>query len=94
MNTETHSHPRPNYAGVFVSLFVLTVTEIFVANLPITKTMIVISLVFLAIVKASLVAMFYMHLRYEKILLAVLALAPLVFSLILTIGIGQDIGHP
>ncbi len=87
-------HPRPNYGGVFVSLFVLTICEIIVANLPVSRLIIIPSLVCLAILKASLVAMFYMHLRFEKILLAVLAVAPLLFSIILTLMVGADLGHP
>ena len=88
------AHPRPNYGGVFLSLFVLTIFEIIVANLPIPRRVIILSLVSLAILKASLVAMFYMHLRFEKILLAVVAVAPLLFSIILTVAVGRDLGHP
>ena len=89
----TQSHPRPNYGGIFLALFVLTVFEIFVANLGIHKLTIILFLVGLAIIKASLVAMFYMHLRFEKILLAMIAVAPLLFSAILILAIGSDIGH-
>ena len=92
--TTPASHPRPNYAGVFVSLFGLTLTEIFVANLSIPRLVVILSLVFLALVKAGLVAMFYMHLRFEKTLLLVIAVAPLAFSVILTLAVGSDIGHP
>jgi len=85
------THPRPNYVGVFISLFVLTIVEIFAANLPFAKIVVVLALVFLAIVKAALVGMFYMHLRFEKILLAVIILAPLLFSVILTLMVGFDL---
>ena len=87
------THPRPNYGGIFVSLFVLTIVEIFVANLGLHKLTIILVLVGLAIVKASLVAMFYMHLRFEKILLTLFALAPLIFSVILTLMVGFDVPH-
>ena len=88
------SHPRPNYGAIFVSLFVLTVLEIFAANLHIGRAPLILTLVTLAIIKASLVAMFYMHLRFEKVLLAFLAVSPLLFSIILTLMVGFDIGHP
>ena len=88
------AHPRPNYGGVFLSLFILTIFEIIVANLPISKLIVVLGLVGLAMLKASLVAMFYMHLRFEKILLAIVAVAPLLFSVILTLMVGSDLGHP
>lgn len=92
MNARTH--PRPNYAAVFFALLVLTLLEIFAANLAISKIVVIFILLSLAIVKAALVAMFYMHLRFEKVLLAVIAFAPLIFSVILTVLVGSDIGHP
>ena len=88
------AHPRPNYTAIFVGLFILTVIEIVVANLGMHKIHIILVLVGLAVIKASLVAMFYMHLRFEKILLAFLLVAPLLFSVILTMAVGSDIGHP
>lgn len=91
--SQIHSHPRPNYGAVFLSLFVLTVLEIIAANLPMAKISIVLLLVSLAITKATLVAMFYMHLRFEKWLLWLIAFGPLLLSLILTLTIASDIGH-
>ena len=58
------AHKRPNYVGVFWSLLILTVCEIAMANMPFAKVIVVLSLVFLAIIKASLVALFYMHLKF------------------------------
>ena len=90
---DTNSHPKPNYVAVFWSLFVLTIVEIFVANLDGAKWMIIVALIFFAIVKALLVAFFYMHLKFEKVLLAVIIFAPLIFSAILTLMVGADIGR-
>jgi len=89
----TQSHSRPNYGGVFLGLLVLTVLEILAANLPVHKHLVIAALIGMAILKASLVAAFYMHLKFEKVLLTVLALAPLIFSVILVAGVGFDIGH-
>lgn len=94
MSSETHSPPRPNYGAVFFALLVLTLVEVVVANLSQAKVLIILGLVFLALVKASLVAMFYMHLKFEKVLLALIAVSPLLFSILLTLLIGMDIGHP
>ena len=85
------SHAKPRYGTIFITLFVLTVCEIIAANLKLPKVSVVLILITFAIAKAALVAMFYMHLRFEKILLAVIALAPLAFSLILVLAIGHDI---
>ncbi|MDR3576794.1 MAG: cytochrome C oxidase subunit IV family protein [Anaerolineaceae bacterium] len=54
---------RPNYVGVFVVLAVLTVVEIGITYLPIPRIPV---LVPLALLKAALVAMFYMHLRFDR----------------------------
>ncbi len=87
------AHTRPNYGAIFVVLFVLTVIEIFASKLPLPKIYVVVSLLGLAILKAALVAMFYMHLKFEKTLLTVICLSPLIFSVILTLMVGFDIGH-
>ncbi len=88
MSEESHSR---RYGAIFLGLFVLTILELATANLPLARLPIALMLVGLAIVKASLVAMFYMHLKFEKILLTLVALAPLAFSLIFTLIIGHDL---
>jgi cytochrome c oxidase subunit 4 len=60
---ELEKRPRPNYVGVFVVLAVLTLVEIGVTYLPLPRIPI---LVPLALLKAALVAMFYMHLRFDR----------------------------
>ncbi len=87
-----HAHSRP-YGRIFLSLFVLTIFEIFIANLHFAKAPIIVTLVFLAFVKAALVAMFYMHLRFEKLFLTLTLVAPLVFTAIFILVIGRDVGH-
>ena len=58
-------HASPNYWMIWLYLFILTVTEIAVIFTPIAKLLIVIALVSLALVKATLVATYFMHLRFE-----------------------------
>ena len=83
-------HKQPNYAGVFWSLFVLTILEIVAANAPIAKTFSVIALVTLAVMKASLVALFYMHLKFEKQLFYMIVFFPLLLAFILTLMVLAD----
>ena len=83
-------HKQPNYAAVFWALFILTVFEIVTANLPLAKPVIVISLVFLAIVKASLVALFYMHLKFEKYIIYIIVLFPFFLAVTLTVMVLAD----
>ena len=93
MTVEPQTHIHPPYGRIFLALFAFTMLEIFTANLPIVRLAIILLLIALAIIKAAMVAMFYMHLRFEKILLAFILVAPLIFSAILVLTVGSDIGH-
>jgi cytochrome c oxidase subunit 4 len=75
----------------FVWLAVLTAIEVglvFIPNLP--RFVLITLLCALAIIKASLVAMFFMHLRFERKTLALVVLTPLVLAAILIIGLMPD----
>ena len=83
-------HSRPNYAAVFWALLILTICEIILANSHFAKVAVVLSLVFLAIIKASLVALFYMHLKFEKFFIYVIVLFPLFLAVFLTVMVLAD----
>ncbi len=76
-------HANPNYWLIWLYLFILTVTEIAVIFTPLVKVVIVIALVSLALVKATLVAAYFMHLRFEARTLALIALTPLFLGAVL-----------
>jgi cytochrome c oxidase subunit 4 len=76
-------HAHPNYIGIWVALAVLTGVELGVAFLPFSKTVIVVLLLGLAFWKALLVALYFMHLRFEPNRLRILAIAPLPLIVIL-----------
>ena len=76
-------HAHPNYIGIWIALAVLTGVELGVAFLPFSKTIIILLLLGLAFWKAALVALYYMHLRFEPNRLRVLAIAPLPLIVIL-----------
>jgi len=81
------AHESPNYMAIFYWLFGLTVAELAVAYMPIPKPLMVAGLVSLAIAKAALVAMYFMHLKFEVRTLSLIALTPpilLVMFLIIT----------
>ena len=75
--TSAHAHPEPNYMGVFLVLFVLTVVEIAVVYLPIPHLAIAFLLIGLALTKAICVAAYFMHLKFERRTLALIAATPL-----------------
>ncbi len=76
-------HAHPNYIGIWIALAVLTGVELGVAFLPFNKTVLVLLLLGLAFWKAILVALYYMHLRFEPNRLRILAIAPLPLIVIL-----------
>jgi len=87
----TTTHEEPNYMAVFWWLLILTVIEIAVIYLPIVKTAIVIMLVALAISKAMLVALYFMHLKFERLTLGAVALSPFVLCVFLILMLLPDI---
>ena len=79
------AHKAPNYYLVWLILLVLTVAEVFVAfGLPMSKEFLIVALLILAVWKAMLVALYYMHLKFEprKLWLIVAAPIPLIIILL------------
>jgi cytochrome c oxidase subunit IV len=84
---QAHAHSHPNYMAIFWWLLALTILEVIAAISPTggayphaAKAPI---LVALALGKASLVAMYFMHLKFEKRVLGVIAVTPLVLCVFL-----------
>jgi cytochrome c oxidase subunit 4 len=83
-DTVAHNeHAEPNYLAVFGWLFALTVLEVGVIFLPIPKLMIAASLVIMAVVKASLVAVYFMHLKFERVVIWWIAVIPAILCVFL-----------
>lgn len=83
-----HKIDRREYWIIFGVLFALTVLEVGVAQIPgISRGLMAIALIGLAVTKAACVGLFYMHLKHEtKILKLTVALpfaAPAVYALVL-----------
>src|SRR6267143_4195694 len=76
-------HKHPNYMAIFWYLAILTAIEIAVIYAPLPKVTIVVLLCSLALGKAVLVAMYFMHLRFEKRTLGLVAITPLVIATLL-----------
>src|SRR5436309_15120865 len=87
---ETSGHKGTNYMAIFWWLAVLTVIEIAVIYTPLARLIIGILLVTLAISKAALVAMYFMHLRFETRTLAYVAVTPLAIGTLLVFVLLPD----
>ena len=84
------AHPEPNYVAVILWLTVFTVMEIALTYAPLPKLAIGILLVGLALTKAIIVAMFFMHLKFEKTTLALIAATPLILCTLLVFALLPD----
>jgi cytochrome c oxidase subunit 4 len=80
------------YLHVFMWLAILTALEIGLTYLPLSRLVIGAGLVLLAASKASLVALFFMHLVHEKPALAYIALTPAVLCVFLVLMLLPDLG--
>jgi cytochrome c oxidase subunit 4 len=68
---------------VFAILALFTIFEVAVTLFQLPKQTIVPVLLAIAIVKAGLVAAYYMHLRYEKLFYTLIFVTPTLFALLL-----------
>jgi caa(3)-type oxidase subunit IV len=88
----THAHP--SYMAIFWWLLALTIVEVGVGVMSVdagaAHILKVSALVLLALVKAALVAMYFMHLRFEKRTLALIAGTPLVLCVLLMLLLLPD----
>ena len=83
-------HKHPNYRAIFWYLAILTVMEIAVIYLPLAKLTIGVLLCALALTKAALVTMYFMHLRFEARTLGWIAVTPLAIATLLVFVLLPD----
>jgi cytochrome c oxidase subunit 4 len=83
-------HKHPSYMAIFWYLAILTVVELAVIYTPFAKLTIAVLLCALALGKATLVAMYFMHLRFEARTLGMVAITPLVIATLLVFVILPD----
>ena len=85
---ETAHRKHPNYIMIWGYLAILTAIEVFAAFVShIPKQWLILILIFLAIWKALLVAMYFMHLKFEPRKLIILASVPLPLAVILVLAV-------
>ncbi len=84
-------HPPVPYFVIAGILFVMTVLTIAVSFINLGKAGNVVLALAVASFKASLVMLFFMHLKYEKKILVMIALAPFLLAAILAFALFPDI---
>ena len=85
-------HKHPNYMGIFWILLSVTVLEVGSSFLKVPRPILITGLVGLAVFKAVLVALYFMHLKFERKALGVLFASTLILGAILvSVGIGEHL---
>jgi cytochrome c oxidase subunit 4 len=84
---EAAEHKAPNYIAIWALLAILTVVEVTIVYFRLPRQLTVVSLVFLALWKALLVALYFMHLKFEPKRLLYIVLAPLPLAVILVVAV-------
>ena len=87
----TEEHAVPNYMAIFWWLLGLTIAEIAWAIIPHHSELVLAGgIVALAIVKAVLVALYFMHLKFERKTMGLLFASTLILGAILvSVGIAE-----
>jgi cytochrome c oxidase subunit 4 len=75
--SDAHAHPQPNYMAVFYTLFAVTVAEVAIVYVPMPTALLISILMVMALFKAGMVALYFMHLKYDHKVLTVIAATPL-----------------
>jgi cytochrome c oxidase subunit 4 len=89
---EALAHEERRYFQIFIWLGILTVLEIGITYLDLSKMVIGGGLVLLAGSKAALVALYYLHLAQERRTLTWIALTPALLCVFLVFMLLPDLG--
>jgi cytochrome c oxidase subunit IV len=89
-------HPQAGsrtYLVIGAFLLILTVMEVAVFYIPALARVLIPVLLLLAIAKFALVAMFYMHLRFDHIWFSYLFVGPMIIAVMLVVALLWLFGH-
>lgn len=85
-------HGGPRYGSIWWWLLALTILEVWAATSMPSGTGKLVVLVGMALIKAALVAWYFMHLRFEKTMLLVIAVVPFLICGYLIFMLMPDLG--
>jgi|GEM_PF-278828 caa(3)-type oxidase subunit IV len=82
---------EPNYLAIWLYLAVLTALELLVVYARLDKALMIGLLIGLAWAKVAMVAMYFMHLRFERRGMLVVALSPLLLIVVMVTAMVPDV---
>jgi cytochrome c oxidase subunit 4 len=85
-------HKHPNYVAIWFILLIVTVMEVGYSFLKVPRPILIVGLVGMAVFKALLVALYFMHLKFERKSLGIIVGSTLILGMILvSVGIGEHL---
>jgi caa(3)-type oxidase subunit IV len=84
------AHGRPNYVAIWVWLVALLIVGLGASFVPGARGLAVALIFATAVAKALLVALNYMHLKFEPRLIYAIAIVPVLFVLVLIVALFPD----
>ena len=81
---------HPNYVAIWIWLVALMIAGVLASHLPFAKSAVIFVIFLIATVKALLVALYYMHLKFERGVIYAMAIVPVVLVVVLTFLLFPD----
>ena len=88
-----HDHPHPNYMAIFWWLLGITIAEVAITFVPMAYALLVVILMAMAFAKAILVALYFMHLKFDNKILTIIAAVPVILAAIAICVISYEYTH-
>ena len=89
MSSTEHTHP--NYLAIWGWLIFLLIISLAAVKLPFSSSVTTAFIFIVALVKAVIVAAYFMHLRFEDRLIKLIAIVPVLLFIVMTIIFLPDI---
>ena len=92
---EAKKHPNmiKAYLAVFAALAILTVVTVSVTQLHLARPLAIGIAALIAVIKVTLIALFFMHLKFERGLIYAIVFVALVLAGVLALALLPDIAH-
>ncbi len=87
---EASHHGGLSYVQVFMILLVVTILEVGLAYMDVNKSLKIVTFVAMALYKAIMVAAYFMHLKFEKKGMWLIAAVPLIIGPLIAVGTFPD----
>jgi len=87
----THK-PGVGYVTIWVYLLILVAAGVAVLGAPVSKTVAVVLIFGVAVVKATLVIRHYMHVRQQPLMIYAMLTIPVLLAIAMTLALLPDIG--